>query len=43
MGKEVRNTIRRLGGTMPEDLSTPKKSLKELEKEKSKQEIIEMR
>lgn len=43
VGKEVRNTIRRLGGTMPEDLPTPKKSLKELEKEKSKQEIIEMR
>ena len=33
VGKEVRNTIKRLGGTMPEDLPTPKKSLKELEKE----------
>ena len=33
VGKEVRNTIERLGGTMPEDLSTPDKSLKELEKE----------
>ena len=33
VGKEVRNSIKRLGGTMPEDLPTPKKSLKELEKE----------
>ena len=33
VGKEVRNTIERLGGTMPEELPTPKKSLKELEKE----------
>ncbi len=34
VGKEVRNTIMRLGGIMPEDMPTPKKSLKELEKEK---------
>lgn len=34
-GKEVRDTIKRLGGTMPENLLTPKKSLKELEKEKN--------
>ena len=33
VGKEVRNTIERLGGTMPENLPTPDKSLKELEKE----------
>ena len=33
VGQEVRNTIQRLGGVMPEDLPTPKKSLKELEKE----------
>ena len=32
VGKEVRNTIKRLNGTMPEDLPTPKKSLKELDK-----------
>ena len=32
VGKEVRNSIKRLGGTMPEDLPTPEKSLKELEK-----------
>ncbi len=34
VGREVRNTIKRLGGVMPEDLPTPEKSLKELEKEK---------
>ena len=33
VGKEVRNTIERLGGTLPEDFPTPDKSLKELEKE----------
>ena len=43
VGQEVRNTIKRLGGVMPENLPTPKKSLKELEKEKSKQEKIEMK
>ena len=31
VGKKVRNTIKELGGTMPEDLPTPQKSLKELE------------
>ena len=36
VGKEVRNSIKRLGGTMPEDLPTPEKSLKELEKETKK-------
>ena len=33
VGKEIRNTIKKLGGTMPENLPTPNKSLKELEKE----------
>ena len=33
VGKKIRNTIKELGGTMPEDLPTPNKSLKELEKE----------
>ena len=33
MGKDIRNFIASHGGTMPEDLPTPKKSLKELEKE----------
>ena len=30
VGKEVRNTIKKLGGTMPEDLPTPNRSLKEI-------------
>ena len=34
VGSKIRNTIKELGGTMPEDLPTPEKSLKELEKEK---------
>ncbi len=33
VGKEVRNTIERLGGTMPEDLPTPEKSINEIETE----------
>ena len=33
VGKKIRNTIKELGGTMPEDLPTSNKSLKELEKE----------
>ena len=41
VGKEIRDSIKRLGGTMPEDLPTPNKSLKELEKEKKKLEIKE--
>ena len=32
VGKKVRQTIEELGGTMPEDLPTPNKSIKELEK-----------
>ena len=35
VGKEIRNTIKKLGGTMPENLPTPDKSLKELEKERN--------
>ena len=34
VGSKVRKTIQELGGTMPENLPTPKKSLKEIEKEK---------
>jgi DNA-damage-inducible protein D len=37
VGAKIRKTIKELGGTMPEDLPTPKKSLKQLEKEKNKQ------
>ena len=32
VGKKIRNTFEELGGTMPEDLPTPDKRLKELEK-----------
>ncbi len=35
VGKEIRNTIKKLGGTMPENLPTPNKSLKEIENEKT--------
>lgn len=36
VGKEVRDTINRLGGTMPENLPTPEKSIKQLERERKK-------
>ena len=36
IGKIVRKAIKEAGGTMPEDLPTPKKSLKQLELEKEK-------
>ena len=36
IGKIVRKAIKEAGGTMPEELPTPKKSLKQLEKEKIK-------
>lgn len=36
VGQAVRQTIKRIGGTMPEDLPTPSKSTKQIEEEKSK-------
>lgn len=36
VGKEVRDTISRLGGTMPEDLPTPEKSIQQIEHEQKK-------
>ena len=39
VGAKIRKTIKELGGTMPEELPTPKKSLKQLEKE-SKKELL---
>ena len=36
VGKKVRQTIQELGGTMPEDLPTPAKSIKQIEKEQKK-------
>ena len=41
VGQEVRNSIKRLGGTMPEDLPTPNKSLKELAKENKENKRID--
>lgn len=35
VGKKVRQTIKELGGTMPEDLPTPQKSIKQIEREQN--------
>ena len=37
VGKEVRCAIEKIGGTMPEDLPTPEKSIQEIEKEQMAQ------
>ena len=37
VGRKVRQTIRDLGGTMPEDLPTPKKSIQQIEQEREKE------
>ena len=42
VGKKVRKAIADIGGTMPEKLPTPDKSLKELEKEKKKLNLKEV-
>jgi len=36
VGKKVRQTIQELGGTMPEDLPTPAKSIQQLQREEQK-------
>ena len=36
VGAKVRQTIKELGGTMPEDLPTPKKSIQQIEREQKK-------
>lgn len=36
VGKKVRQTIKELGGTMPEDLPTPTKGIKQIEREQRK-------
>lgn len=36
VGRKVRQTIKELGGTMPEDLETPEKSIRQLENAKKK-------
>lgn len=40
VGKKVRQTIADLGGTMPEDLPTPEKSIKQIEKEQKQLQSI---
>lgn len=37
---KIRNTIKELGGTMPEDFSKPQKSLKQIEKENKLTSIL---
>lgn len=39
VGQKVRQTIKDLGGTMPEDLPTPKTSIKQIEKEQGKKKL----
>ena len=36
VGREVRGAIEKIGGTMPEDLPTPEKSIQQIEKEEMK-------
>lgn len=36
VGQKVRQTIKELGGTMPEDLPTPQKSIKQIKREETK-------
>ena len=43
VGKKVRKAIADIGGTMPEDMPIPKKSLKELEREKKQLENKEQK
>jgi DNA-damage-inducible protein D len=41
VGKEVRETIEKIGGTMPLDLPTPEKSISQIEREQIKQLKLE--
>ena len=41
VGAKVRQTIIELGGTMPEDLPTPQKSIKQIEREQEKKKLAE--
>ena len=40
VGKEVRNSIKRMGGVMPENLPNPNISLKEFDKVKKNDNVI---
>ena len=39
VGQAVRKTIRELGGTMPEDLPTPDKSIQEIAREQEQKKL----
>ena len=39
VGAKVRKTIREIGGTMPEDLPTPEKSVKQIEREVERKKL----
>ena len=39
VGRKVRQTIKELGGTMPEDLPTPEKSVKQIEREAERKKL----
>ena len=41
VGETVRNTIKQLGGTMPENLPTPRKSIKQIEREQRQKQLPE--
>ncbi|MBU7008817.1 DNA-damage-inducible protein D [Peptococcaceae bacterium DYL19] len=40
VGQKVRKTIEELGGTMPEELPTPEKSVRQIEKELEKKKVL---
>ena len=42
VGKTIREAIKKLGGTMPEDLPTPSKSIKEIEKDISNKMVANL-
>jgi DNA-damage-inducible protein D len=42
VGREVRTAIEKIGGTMPEDLPTPEKSIQQIEKEQMEETIIKL-
>ena len=41
VGKKIRQTIKELGGTMPEDLPTPEKSVQQIEREQERKKLME--
>ena len=41
VGKKVRQTIKELGGTMPENLPTPEKSVQQIEREQERKKLME--